>query len=303
MAFHFLVGDQHEGFSSSLVKRIKLFQQGKVTHVKESIEVFRKSRAQAYDAILLSDCLASISITKLVTALREIDTNRRTPIYVFSAQPELYERELSQFENVFAFHQERGLDEALRQLENWLMGGGQKEDSESHPPVKIDLRIVNQLIEATRYSVEMFSGLSKIEALPIESFYKSTRYIDHVALAGATGIMSNVFAGTILVAFPVDTFLKIMSGALGETCSELNNDLKSASGELINIIYGQAKTILVENMEMDFMKSRPYFIDDRERIRSYHGSSSYIVPFNCEAGRFFLIVAFESIKPKALSAN
>ncbi|MEY4617701.1 MAG: hypothetical protein RJB66_2661 [Pseudomonadota bacterium] len=299
MAYQFLAGDRHEGYSSSIVKKLMVFPQGKVTHVKEFIDVFRKARAQSFDGIFLTEDIGTMNLGKLVTALRDIEINRRTPIFILSSNPAQYGDLAREFEHVMAIHVETGISDAIQWIENWLLRGQGQEDQETHPPVKIDMRIVKQLIDATKYSIEIFSGVSSVRSMPTENFYKSTRYIDHVSVAGVTAILSTVFAGSILIAFPTDTLLRIVSGALGETCSTFTDEVKSTTGELINIIYSQAKRTLVEDMNMDFMKSRPFVIDEQSRIRSYHGSASYIVPFESEAGRFFLIVAFESIRSSA----
>lgn len=296
MAFQILVADEHEGFGSHLVKKLAFFPQFKVTHVKDALEAFRKTRAHRYDGIFLTDTLPKIGVPQLIAAIRELDNNKRAPLFLFSANPENWNGEIKKYEKVMAFHRETGVDDATTWIKDWLLTGKQKEEEELHPPVKVDVRIVNQMVQATMYSLELFGGIHNVQPMPIEAFYKNTRYIDKLAVAGATAIMSSVFAGTILIAFPEDTFLKVVSGALGEEYTVLSTDLMDACGELINIIYGQAKTILVDEMDIDFMKSRPYVIDDKERIRGYHSSSSFIVPFESDAGRLFLIVSFDSVK-------
>lgn len=296
MAFQILVGDEREGYGSPLVKKLALFPQFKVTHVKDALDAFRKTRMHRYDGIFLMDTLPKIGIPQLLAAVRKLDNNKRAPIYLFSGNPENWSNEIKKYERVSCHHAESGIDEALNTIKEWLLSGKQKEDEQSHPSVKVDVRIVNQMIQATLYSLELFGGISDLQPMPIEAFYKNTRYIDKLAVAGAIGIMSTVFAGNILIAFPEDVYLKVVGGALGETYTTMTPDLLDACGELINIIYGQAKTILVDEMDIDFMKSRPYLIDDKERIRGYHSSSSFIVPFESNVGRFFLIVSFDSVK-------
>jgi chemotaxis protein CheX len=296
MAFQILVADEHEGFGSQLVKKLALFPQFKVTHVKDALEAFRKTRVHRYDGIFLTDTLPKIGLQQLIAAIRELDNNKSAPVFLFSAVPENLAAEAKKFERVMLYHRETGIDEAMTWIKDWLLSGKKQQEEELHPPVKVDVRIVNQMIQATMYSLELFGGINKVQPMPIEAFYKNTRYIDKLAVAGATAIMSTVFAGTILIAFPEETFLKVVNGALGESYAALTPDLMDACGELINIIYGQAKTILVDEMDIDFMKSRPYIIEDKERIRGYHSSSSFIVPFESDAGRLFLIVSFESIK-------
>ena len=63
-------------------------------------------------------------------------------------------------------------------------------------------------------------------------------------ISGVIGIVSPSLNGAVVISFPAATFLGLMSKMLGEECKEITRDLESGAGELINIIFGQAKVVL-----------------------------------------------------------
>ncbi len=65
-------------------------------------------------------------------------------------------------------------------------------------------------------------------------------------ISGIIGIISDTFNGSVVISFPEETFLKIMTNMLGEEVTELNQDIVDGAGELTNIIFGQAKITLNE---------------------------------------------------------
>jgi chemotaxis protein CheX len=65
-------------------------------------------------------------------------------------------------------------------------------------------------------------------------------------IAGVIGLTSNVFQGSIALAFKDPAFLYVMSGMLGEDYTEVDDDLVDGVGELLNIIFGYGKRIITD---------------------------------------------------------
>lgn len=112
--------------------------------------------------------------------------------------------------------------------------------------------------------------------------------LDIIALIGLT---SKAFTGTVALCFPGPVFLKIMSGMLGEECKELNQDIEDGAGELLNIIFGQAKIKLNEKGH-EIEKAIPSVIRGSD-LNLKHLSDTYIfvLPFKCDAGQFEIQIA------------
>lgn len=73
--------------------------------------------------------------------------------------------------------------------------------------------------------------------------------------------------------------------------------------DLMRVIFGQVRNSLVDEMDVDFMKCRPYILRDQEQVRAYHGPNSFVVPFASEVGSIYLIVNFEDIRAKLPSTK
>jgi CheY-specific phosphatase CheX len=111
----------------------------------------------------------------------------------------------------------------------------------------------------------------------------------------------------ILLCFPRDTFLKLMSKMLGETFSELNKDIQDGAAETLNIIYGQVRS-LTESNNPNLKASIPIvFVGNRITTLEFHDRGTIqfeegkvvAIPFETELGEFFI----EAWMPKDVTGN
>lgn len=290
---HILVGEEDAGNVQLIQKAIQINPSVKIVVSKDGLDAFRKVRTQKFDLIVLHSTLAKVSAVQLATAIRELPNNGLTPIVIYADNLEETIKALNKYKSVHVFQRMSHLDD-LKQMVKDLVIPLKKED-ESLSAIRVDVRIVNQLVEATDFSLKMFGSLQNIKPRTVESM-SNCAHLEKMDICGATAILSTLFAGTILICFPKETYLKIVTNVFGDTQTEINKDNNDAAGELINIIYGQAKTVLVDDFEIDFMKSRAYVIEGVEKVRSYQTSASFVVPFDSEIGEFFLLVSFDSVK-------
>jgi chemotaxis protein CheX len=271
----------------------------KISLSKDGLDAFRKVRVQKFDLIVLREALPKISGLQLTNAIRELENNGKTPIFIYSDDPGLAEEKFKKYQNVRLL--KRGvktpeLTEYFRSLVSPV-----KREEEVLSAIRVDVRIVNQFIEATEYSMKMFGGCQDIRPQPIEAMNQS-EHLSKIQISGAIAILSGQFAGSVLICFPTETYLKVITNVFGETQTEINKDNSDATGELINIIYGQAKTVLVDELAFDFVKSRSYPVEGAEKIKLYQTSASFVVPFESELGPFYLIVSFDTIKDQKVAA-
>lgn len=111
---------------------------------------------------------------------------------------------------------------------------------------------------------------------------------DPVFIAGLIEMKSNTFTGSIALAFPKKVFLEVMSRMIGTAYTEVNEIVSSGAAELLNVIYGQAKTSL--NKQNFFLgKVIPKVLTGSELdIRHPQGAKIYSIPFQSEIGLFYL---------------
>jgi CheY-specific phosphatase CheX len=100
----------------------------------------------------------------------------------------------------------------------------------------------------------------------------------------------------IILCFPADTFLKIMSHMLGENFTEMNKDIQDGAAELLNIIYGQVRT-LIKLTESKIIASIPtVFVGNQLDSLEFEGRGSMPtvhgkminIPFETRFGNFFI---------------
>lgn len=265
----------------------------KISISKDGLDAFRKVRAQKFDLIVLRDSLPKISGLQLTNAIRELQNNGNAPIFIYSEDPESSAENFKKYSHVHLLKRGQKSPELTAFLKS--LSSPIKKEDESLAAIRVDVRIVNQFIEATEYSMRMFGGCQEILPQAIEAMNQSEK-LSHVTISGAIAILSTMFAGSVLICFPEQTFLKVVSNVFGEQQTEINKENSDAAGELINIIYGQAKTVLVDDLNIDFMKSRSYALEGVAKVKSFQTSASFVVPFESELGPFYLIVSFDTIK-------
>lgn len=107
--------------------------------------------------------------------------------------------------------------------------------------ISLDVNFINPFLEATMKTLE--TQASTI-AKPGQVFKKGRGDAYSGDISGVIGLVSAAFTGSVVISFPADTFLKILSRMLGEECTEINEMTRDGAGELTNIIFGQAKIVL-----------------------------------------------------------
>lgn len=153
---------------------------------------------------------------------------------------------------------------------------------------------IQPFLQETVNTFEMMLGIQPSEEdLEIKSTPDST--FDVSAIIGISGSGS----GGVVISFPADTACKIVSQMLGETLSEVNQDVTDGIGELINIITGNAKRALVKHGFDDLSLSLPNVVIGSHRTvwRSKDMPCLMKKFFISKLGPFSLEVNLRSNKP------
>ncbi|MBC7691486.1 MAG: chemotaxis protein CheX [Methylotenera sp.] len=107
-------------------------------------------------------------------------------------------------------------------------------------------------------------------------------------ISGVIGLVSDAFTGSVVISFPAETFLKIMSRMLGEEFKELTPEIQDGAGELTNIIFGQAKIGLNES-GYGIKTAIPSVVSGAGHSISGTGQGPRVViPFETDCGQFFI---------------
>ena len=98
-------------------------------------------------------------------------------------------------------------------------------------------------------------------------------------VAGMVGMVAGGMKGTLTISFQKGAIFKVMNNMLGETYSELNNEVCDAVGEMTNQIYGTAKTTL-NQLGYKLEMAIPTVIKGEFSISKYHSGATLVIPFS-----------------------
>jgi chemotaxis protein CheX len=156
--------------------------------------------------------------------------------------------------------------------------------------VQADVVFLNAFIDA---SVKTMGVQCSIEAKPGRASLISKAPEMVYDIVGLIGLASKAFQGSIAICYPQDTFLKILGSMLGETYTEITQDLEDGAAELMNIIFGQAK-IDLNQKGYEIEKAIPTVIRARDlKLRSVSHAATLVIPFETPAGPFRIEISID----------
>jgi len=149
----------------------------------------------------------------------------------------------------------------------------------------IDTNFINPFLAATLHVLKVQAS---IEATPGKVTLKKDGDLLLGDVSGVIGLVCENFTGSVVISFPEPTFLKVMSGMLGEEYSELNKEILDGAGEITKLIFGQAKIVLNEK-GYGIKTALPSVISGKgHSLSSLSKGPIIVVPFSSPAGEFFV---------------
>jgi chemotaxis protein CheX len=152
----------------------------------------------------------------------------------------------------------------------------------------MDLKLINPFIEAT---LHVLSSLAFTKATAGKPYLKK----DSLAKGDVSGIvgLSGEARGTISVSFSEESILAIVGNMFGEKILEINDEVKDAVGEILNIVSGQARQKL-EAMGRTLKGAIPTVITGKNHAISHITKQPIVaIPFETDNGHFILEVCIE----------
>lgn len=152
----------------------------------------------------------------------------------------------------------------------------------------MNVKYMNPLLEAT---LDVLSTMAKTIAKPGRPSIKTS--VEPLGdITGIIALTGPKILGSLAISFPSRAILTIHERMLGEVETNVNESVKDLVGEITNMITGGAKR-RYEAIGLDFALSRPQMIIGRETAIEHHvDSTTIMVPFNSDAGDFFIEFRF-----------
>lgn len=154
----------------------------------------------------------------------------------------------------------------------------------------IDVQFINPFIKATQTTLETQASTKVTIGKPYLKKDGATNF----DIAGVISLTSEAFQGSIALCFPAKVFLAIYSNMLGEKHETITKEIEDAAGELLNIIFGQAKVELNQKGGYAIQKAIPTIVRGSGlEVHHLTRNVAVILPFETEAGSFQLEVSTE----------
>jgi len=155
----------------------------------------------------------------------------------------------------------------------------------------VDVKLINPFISATNTALEMMA-MVKPERKKV---YLKTNNVLIGDISGVMGLSGEV-SGSIIVSFTAASACLIVGNMLGQTYTEINDDVKDGIQEIVNLIAGQAKTML-KDTEYHFQVSIPTCISGKgHQVNHQKGVPCVVAEFEVGGHPFTVEV---SLSPKA----
>lgn len=149
----------------------------------------------------------------------------------------------------------------------------------------IDSNFINPFLGSTLDVLKVQAG---IIAEPCKPVLKKPDEPLQGDVSGVIDIVSHRFNGCVIISFPQATFLKVMSGMLGEEFTEMGQEIVDGASEITNMIFGQSKIILNER-GYGINIALPQIVTGKgHSLSAMSKGPAVLIPFKSTAGDFFV---------------
>lgn len=156
----------------------------------------------------------------------------------------------------------------------------------------INVEYINCFIASTLQTLEVMAAVRPTRGAP---FVKA----DAVAKGEITGVigLAGEAVGSVAVSFPASLALQIYSNMVGDTADSVNESVRDAIGEVVNMIAGGAKATLAQK-GFSFRIAIPRVVTGKNQSIDHKGDVPFLcVPFQIEDNTFWLEVSFGQASP------
>ena len=284
-----LIADDEAEIREILAEALGEIPEVIIMTASDGLDAFRKTRNQKFDLIITDFIMPKLSGSELISAFREQVQNAQTPVIVVSGQPEEAKQKCT----------DQGLTDYLEFIDKPF----KRDDVKKHclrilsegrngaAKPKLDADFINPFLHAVVMTLKGMGQLA--EVTPLKTSLLKVGQEKHADITGSLAIVAPAFVGTISISFPIKTYLTIVSNMLGKKYTEMTSDIEDAAAEIVNVVYGNAKSALNEkNYQME--KAIPSLIKGAQHaIRSENHSPTLVTDFTSTAGPLFVSISID----------
>lgn len=151
----------------------------------------------------------------------------------------------------------------------------------------LDLNFINPFILGAVEALKVQGGLTVQGGKP---FLKGKETMPAISIAAQLGLTSAQFKGAISLCFEEKVFLKMLSNMFGEEVTEITTENQDGASEILNILYGFAKTAL-NAKGYTFDRALPTVVRGKELHTSHGKLPALVIPLRSDFGFVFIEVS------------
>lgn len=163
-----------------------------------------------------------------------------------------------------------------------------------------DVVLINAFCSATKKTLEVQAGMQVTVQKPQLVRLDEKNPISSIGIVGIMNLATDHFCGSLTLMFSAEVFLKIYERMIGETHTEISHEIEDAAGEILNIIYGTAKTELNQQPGYNLKPILPTVLSGGKlNVRQRTSQMIIQLPFETDLGTFYIEVAVEKSAEKS----
>ncbi len=157
--------------------------------------------------------------------------------------------------------------------------------------IKLDAEFINPFVESTQNCLKLQANLEVEAAKPR---LKPAGEFNSFQIGGQIKIQNESFTGSVVIHFQRDVFFRILDSMMGgQKLDEKSPAIVESAGEILNIIFGQAKAVLNEKLHLGIEQELPTLLIG-ENLRVHEKIPAVVIPFHSRHGSFYLEIGFIS---------
>ncbi len=263
-------------------------------------DAYMKSTNQKYDLIITAYRLPKLEAAPLIKSFRDHRANAKTPILIITSEATEVENTLqsrSLNRNISIVPLTKDLNETIsiakKILENQdeVASTAETTSATTAPAPKAlvaDVNFLNPFISSIQKVIAEMASVKDIT--PKKVVVMKPNGDVEADIFSILSVQSSYFNGSLVLAFPKDTYFEIQFRMLGERSDTLNSESADMAGELGNIIFGAAKKIWNE-MKYEVQKTIPSVIwGNKPSILLDKKNPTLLINFTSDAGRFCALI-------------
>ena len=151
----------------------------------------------------------------------------------------------------------------------------------------MDVNLINPFIDTFIYIMETTSSMNyRLQRPHLNKSCESEGPI-----SGLIDISGDI-SGFISVTFSREAILKMVSNMFGEEMTEINDDVKDAVGEFVNMVCGQANNKFAQNGKNIKVEGKGIKDGEKHQLNSADKRPLITIPMKSDFGMAYLNVSF-----------